>query len=199
MSGVMVAAALNLFLVLLIPRPSLAWQQFAGVGVTAAAFPPQTLEVFKRLAVSPPKHPFDIYVLSMDDNDAILASLIAQDSLLHPKSQRALLHRPVDWMRPTTVRISELAAADMLLINPLQAQLAPAGQKVNYFWEERGVFTAWADKLDVSDGVSIFFSSPSAKILRITDSAKFREHLARLVARYAWDSTFAAANDLSRP
>jgi hypothetical protein len=198
-SGVMVAAALNLLLVLLIPRPSLAWQQFAGVAVTAADFPPQALEVFKRLAVSPPKHPFDIYVLGMDINDAILASLISQNLLLHPESQPPVLHRPVDWVRPTTVRISELATADMLLINPLQAQSDPAGQKVNYFQQEQGVFTAWADKLDVSDGVSVFFSAPSAKILTVTDRVKFRESLRRLVARYDWDSTFTKANDLFQP
>ena len=120
MSGVMVAAALNLILVLLIPRPSLAWQQLAGAGVTAPTFSPQTLEVLKRLAVSPPKYPFDIYVLSMDANDAILDSFVSQDSLLHPESP-PVLHRPVDCIRPTTVRISELAATDMLLINPQQA------------------------------------------------------------------------------
>jgi hypothetical protein len=199
LSSVMIAAALNLVTVLLVPHPSLAWQQLTGVRVTAAAFPPGTVEAFKRLAVPPPKHPFDIYVLSMDDNDAILASLVSQDWLLHPENQPALLRRPVDWVRPTTVRISELAAADMLLVNPQQAVQAPAGSTVSGVPEVRGVFTSWADKLDEADGVSIFFSAPLTKILTVTDRVKFRESLRLLVARYAWDSTFAEANDLSRP
>jgi hypothetical protein len=199
LSGVMVASALNLIAVLLVPRPSLAWQQLAGVGVTAAAFPPQTVETFKRLVAQNAPRPTQLYLVSFDDNAAILESLVDQRWLLDHGSQTLLLHRPIDWTRSSTFRIAEIGAADMLLINPLQARPAPAGQRVNNLSEEQGVLTAWADKLDVSDGVSIFFSSPSAKILTITDSAKFRENLARLVARYAWNPTFAEANHLSPP
>jgi hypothetical protein len=87
----------------------------------------------------------------------------------------------------------------MLLINPPQARPAPAGEKVNNLSEEQGVLTGWADKIDVSDGVSVFFSAPSAKNLTVTDRVKFRESLRRLVARYDWDSTFTKADDLSQP
>jgi hypothetical protein len=199
LSSIMIAAPLNLITVLLVPHPSLAWQQLTGVRVTAAGFPPRTVEAFKRLAVPPPKHPFDIYVLSMDDNDAILASLVSQDWLLHPESQPVLLRRPVDWTRPTTVRVSELAAADILLINPQQAVQAPAGPTVSGLSEVRGAFTSWADKLDESDGVSIFYSAPSTKILNIVEPLKFRESLEQLIARYSWDPTFVKANYLLRP
>jgi hypothetical protein len=198
LSSVMVAAALNLTAVLLVPRPSVAWQQFAGVGVTAA-FPPQTLEAFKRLVAQNPARPACLYIMSFDDNDAILDSLVDQRWLLdHDGSQSLFLHRPIDWIRSSTFRIPEVGAADMLLINPLQALPAPAGQKINGLAEERGVLTAWADKLDVSDGVSVFFTAPSTKILTVTDPVKFRESLARLVARYAWNPTFAEANHLSQ-
>jgi hypothetical protein len=199
LSGVMVASALNLIAVLLVPRPSLAWQQLAGVGVTAAAFPPQTLEAFKRLVAQNAARPAQLYIVSFDDNDAILDSLVDQRLLLDHGSQPLLLHRPIDWIRSSTFRIAEIGAADMLLINPLQARPASAGEKVNNLSEEQGVLTGWADKLDVSDGVSVFFSAPSAKILTVTDGVKFRESLRRLVARYDWDSTFTEANDLSQP
>jgi hypothetical protein len=199
MTSVMVVGALNLILVLLVPRPSLAWQQLAGVGVTAAAFPPQTLETFKRLVAQNRAHPVHFYIVSFDNNDAILTSLVNQRWLLdHGSLPSLLIHRPIDWARSSTFRIAEIGAADMLLINPLQAQFVDAEQKVNSLSEEQGVLTGWADKLNALDGVSIFFSSPSAKILTVTDAVKFRESLARLVARYAWDSRFTEAN-LSRP
>jgi hypothetical protein len=198
LSSVMAAAALNLIAVLVVPSPSVAWQQFAGVGVTAA-FPPQTLEAFRRLVAQNPAKPVHLYIMSFGDNDAILDSLVDQRWLLDHGSQSLLLQRPIDWQRSSTIRIAEIGAADMLLINPPQARPAPAGEKVNNLSEEQGVLTAWADKLDVSDGVSVFFSAPSAKILTVTDRVKFRESLSRLVARYDWDSTFTEANDLPRP
>jgi hypothetical protein len=199
LSGVMVAAALNLIAVLLVPRPSLAWQQLAGVGVTAAGFPPQTLETFKRLVAQNAVRPTHLYIVSFDDNDAILESLVDQRWLLDHGSQSLLLQRPIDWQRSSTIRIAEIGAADMLLINPLQARPATAGEKVDNLSEEQGVLTAWADRLDASDGVSIFFSAPSTKILNIVEPAKFRESLERLIARYSWDPTFAKANHLLQP
>jgi hypothetical protein len=198
LSSVMAATALNLIAVLLVPSPSVAWQQFAGVGVTAA-FPPQTLEAFRRLVAQNPVKPVHLYIISFGDNDAVLESLVDQRWLLDHGSQSLLLQRPVDWQRSSTIRIAEIGAADMLLINPPQGQPAPAGEKVNNLSEEQGVLTAWADKLDVSDGVSVFFSAPSAKMLTVTDRVKFRESLRQLVARYDWDSTFKEANDLSQP
>jgi hypothetical protein len=197
MSGVMVVAALNLILVLLVPRPSTAWQELAGVSVTSN-FPPETVASFRRLAARPYSRPVNVYIVSFDENDANLDSIVTQTWLLHGNLPLSL-QRPVDWIRPTTFRVAEIAAADVLLINPKQAQLAPAGLVVRDFREEQGVVTAWADKLGISDGVSIFFSAPSTKILNVVEPLKFRESLDQLVASYAWDPTFVEANHLSQP
>jgi hypothetical protein len=198
MSGVMVAATLNLVLVLLVPRPSQAWQEFTGVNVTAN-FPPETLASFSRLVALSSGRAAHVYIVSFDDNDAVLTSMVTQKWLLDHDSQPLLLQRPIDWQRSSAIRVAEIGAADMLLINPRQARAFPAGQKVNNLSEEQGVFTAWANKLDIFDGVSVFFSAPSAKILMVTDRVTFRESLRQLVARYDWDSTFKEANDLSQP
>jgi hypothetical protein len=197
MSGVMVAATLNLVLVLLVPAPSQTWQEFAGVNVTAN-FPPETLASFSRLVAQSSGRAAHVYIVSFDDNDAVLTSMVTQKWLLDHDSQPLLLQRPIDWQRSSAIRVAEIGAADMLLINPRQARAFPAGQKVNNLSEEQGVFTAWANKLDVSDGISVFFSAPSAKILTVTDRVSFRESLRQLVARYRWDSTFTEANNLSQ-
>jgi hypothetical protein len=194
----MIAVAVNLILVLLVPQPSLAWQKFTGVNVTAA-FPPQTLDAFKRLVAQLPSRHADIYIVSYDDNDAILSSIVFQQWLLNGGTPPWSLHRPIDWVRSSTFRIAEIGAADVLLINPQQAHPAREGQTVNGFSEEQGVLTAWADKLDTPNGVSIFFSAPSTKILTVTDHLKFRESLARLVGHYAWNPRFVEANHLSLP
>lgn len=193
MSSVMIVAALNLILLLLAPQPSVAWQRLAGVDVTAT-FPPETAASFLLLA----EKTSNIYVASLDQNDAILESIVDQAWLQHG-GPPLTMHRPIDWVRPSTFRIAEIAAAEVLLINPKQAWQAPAGSVVHSLYEEQGVLTAWADKLGASDGVATFFSAPSTKILNIVEPVKFRESLDRLTARYSWDPTFVEANHLPPP
>ena len=84
------------------------------------AFPPQTLEAFKRLVAQNPAKPVHLYSMSLDDNDAILESLVDQRWLLEHGSLSLSLQRPIDWQRSSTIRIAEIGAADMLLFNPLQ-------------------------------------------------------------------------------
>jgi len=194
--GVMIVPALNLILILLVPHPPLAWQSWTGVSVTAS-FPQETLASFRRLvAAQSPSHPLNVYVMSLDDNDWILGSIVNQTGLLSGK-QSLFMHRPVDWIRPTTFRVAEIAAADILLINPYQARRISPGAVVHNFGEEQAAFTGWADKLGASDGVSIFFSGPTAKILSIVDPIKYRASLNQFIARYKWDPTFVEANRLS--
>jgi hypothetical protein len=195
--AVMIAAPLNLILVLLVPHPSAAWQNLTGVSVTAAP-PTETIEAFKRLSDESSGHPPNVYIISFDENDAILDSIVNQKSLLREEGASLVLHRPVDWVRPATLRVAEIIGANTLIINPGQATWAPPGSVVHNLAEEQGVLTAWADKLDASDGVAVFFSAPSTKILNIVDRVKFADSLNRLVARYGWDPTFAEANHLGQ-
>jgi hypothetical protein len=195
--GVMIVPALNLILILNVPHPAPVWQWWTGVSVATASLPQETLASFRRLVgTQPPSHPLNVYVMSLDDNDWILASIVYQTALLSGK-QSLFMRRPVDWNRPTTFRVAEIAAADTLLINPYQARQMSPGAVVHNFGEEQAAFTDWADKLGASDGVSIFFQGPTAKILSIVDPIKYRASLTELVARYEWDPTFAEANQLS--
>jgi len=194
-SGLMIVAPLNLALVLLVARPSLSWQKLSGVGITAE-FPPQVFAAFKHLIDDPSGHPISIYVMSFDANDAILDSLVNQARLFHFGGRVLSLRRPVDWIRPSTFRIQEIASANMLLLNPRQAKRVAAGQVINDLGQEVGVFTAWADGLTVADGISVYLATPSAKILNVVDPARLRASLERLVENHSWNPVFASANHL---
>jgi len=193
--GLMIVAPLNLALVLLVARPSLSWQKLSGVGITAE-FPPQIFAAFKRLIDAPSGRPISIYVMSFDANDAILDSLVSHERLFRFGGPVLSLRRPVDWIRPSTFRIREIASANILVLNPRQAKHVAAGQIVNDLDQEVGVFTAWADGLTVADGVSVYLATSSAKILNVVDPARLRASLDRLVANHSWDPVFALANHL---
>ncbi len=192
--AVMIATVINLALLLLVPKPSLAWQYFSGVGVTAD-FPVSVSNAFENLVALPSLRPRSIYVASFDTSDAILGSFIDEARLLHPADPGLWsLRRPVDWQRSATFRLNEIEAADALMVNPSQANQAPAGPYVANLQQEQGVMTIWADGLTAADGVKIFFSAPTVKILYVVDPAKLRASLEKMVAAHSWDPTFLAAN-----
>jgi hypothetical protein len=191
---VMMATVVNLSLLLLVPRPALAWQQFSGVGITAD-FPPDVLSAFKRFVGAPASRPRSIYVFSLDISDGILGSVIDETRLLHPERQILSLRRPIDWQRSATIRLNEVAAADALMVAPPQcAALGPAGRVVANLAQEQGVFTCWVDGLTAADGVAVFLATPTVKILSVVDPVKLRQSLERMVAAYRWDPTFVTAN-----
>jgi hypothetical protein len=191
---VMLGTVVNLALLLLLPRPALAWQRFSGVGITAD-FPPDVLSAFKRFVAEPSDRARSVYVVSFDVNDAILGSVIDESQLLHPDRQVLSLRRPIDWQRSATIRLNEVGIANALMVAPPQCvALAPEGRYVANRLQEQGVFTCWADGLTGADGVAVYLATPTVKILSVVDPAKFRESLERMVASYTWDPTFATAN-----
>jgi hypothetical protein len=131
----------------------------------------------------------------MDTSDAILGSFIDEARLLHPADPGLWsLRRPIDWQRSATFRLNEIEAADALMIDPEQASEATTGPDVANLRQEEGVITIWANGLKQADGVKVFFSSPTVKILYVVDPAKFRASLKKMVAAHSWDPVFLAAN-----
>jgi len=189
----MIAVALNTTLILLVPRPALAWQQFSGEGITAD-FPPNVLSAFKQFVAAPATQPRSVYVFSFDVSDGILDAVIDESRLLHPERQALSLRRPIDWQRSATIRLHEVETANALMVNPQQCAWAPTGQTVTSLAEEQGVFTCWADGLTAADGVTVFLAAPTARLLVVADPAKLKESLQRMVAAYKWDPTFVTAN-----
>jgi hypothetical protein len=147
------------------------------------------------LIAQPSPRPRIIYVVSLDTSDAILGSFIDKARLLHPGDPGLWsLRRPIDWQRSATFHLNEIESADALMVNPQQSSEAPVGPYVANLQQEQGVITIWADGLTAADGVKVFFSNPTVKILYVVDPTKLSASLERMVAAHSWDPTFLAAN-----
>lgn len=192
-----VLSPLNLVSILLVKSPSIDWQKFSGVGITSA-FPKPVFAAFNSLLNDGSVGPLNVYMFSFDTNDALLDSTMHMKGLLFPGSIVFTVHRPTDWVRPSTFRADEIKNATVLLINPEQTREAPTGRSISNLSEERGALTAWADNLNRDDGVSVFFSAPTAKILIIHDHAKLEASLTQVLARYSWDNVFITENGITR-
>jgi hypothetical protein len=190
----MIATTVNLALLLFLVHPSFAWQRFSGVGVTSD-FSPVILVAFKKFVAQSADRQRSIYVVSFDDNDAFLGSIIDESRLLHPELPVLSLRRPIDWQRSATIRINEVETANALMVNPTQCPWAPTDGNATNLNEEQGIFTCWADGLTAADGISVFFEAPTVKLLSVVDAAKFRASLLAMVAVHGWDSKFVVANN----
>jgi hypothetical protein len=194
MCVVMLGSICNLAVLLVSTQPSLAWQRSSGVGLTAPVFPSAELNALQHLVATGAGRPREVYVMSLDASDAILESIIDQQRLLHPATALWSLHRPIDWVRSSTIRLNEIQTADTLLVNPQEADRAPPGRTIQNLPEEQGVFTSWANGLTTADGVEVFFSGPSAKILNVINPIELRISLDRMIEANSWDTSFVAAN-----
>jgi hypothetical protein len=192
MMALMVAASLNILLVLLVPKPSDRWQKLSGVGVRSK-FQVPVMRAYERLIELPRTQPVVIYAFDLDMNDAVLDAVADKNRLLHSELPPISVTRPVDWVRPSTFRLKEILAADYILITPSQGS-RPPGDAIEGLGPEQGALTYWADQLSEADGVSVFLATNSSKILRIEDRQALRRSLDRMVASHHWDAVFAEAN-----
>lgn len=196
MQALMILSAANLAILLALPDPPRAWQAFSGVGVSSE-YPPEIVAAFNKLLTTPSSVMVSIYIFSNDANDAVLSSMAFYDTLMGVHTPPLSVGRPVDWVRPMAFRISDIANADYLIVDPQQERQAPSGPDLQNFWQQQGAFTVWVDRLGADDGTTTYFASPTARIVKVTDQAKFRASLARFVADHRWDSVFMSENRMA--
>ena len=199
----MLVIPLNLGLLLLQSHPDREWQRLSGV-VLDLAPPFAPMADFRRFIDEPRTKPTIVYSFNTDTADQILHSLAEQRMLFNRESAPVLFQRPVDWQRPTTFRIEEILASDLLLFKPRPSPLAstPLRTLQDEIWtfplrslqEEIWTFQWWATGLTPQDGVETLMDFPSARLLRITDRAKLRQSLERMIADHAWRPAFYRAN-----
>jgi hypothetical protein len=202
MTIVMLAATINLALLLAQRDPPAAWQDGTGVSLSAgSSFGP--MPQFQRFVDAPRARPTLVYSLQSDEADRILTTMIYVQQMSHPELPALGIARPRDWVRPTTYHLDEMTASDYLLFHP---QLDPGAREtalgvvvVPSFAAEQAAFIAWATELTPTDGVDVVVDTPEARIIRIRDRASFRAALLRLVSRHRWRATFIDANPEVKP
>jgi hypothetical protein len=198
--AILVLPAANLLLLLTVPRPAIAWQQWSGVNLTSGSFREEILlsqqlisdirTKLKRTAV--------LYSFYPRSATAVFESVGEFEANIHPDLPTFQIARPVDWRKPSVVRTNDLVQADYILFTPV---LAPATQQkilaqpsVHDFSLESELFAAWFTEVSRNDGVETVVATPSVRLLQPIDRPKFESHLSHFVASHSWPASFTKAN-----
>lgn len=193
--GLLMAGTLvNLVLLLALPNPSLRWQQWSGVSVKSGIHP-ESIDMAQAVLKAPHaegRSTIAVYSLTESVADAMFDAVFNLHSLT-AKTPRYIVRRPVDWQRPTAIRIEEIISSDYIIANP-EVVRATAPEIIETFAEESVAFNAWALNLTHEDGVERITSEPDVLLLRIADRAKLRASLERLVVAHRWRDVFVDAN-----
>jgi hypothetical protein len=198
MSAVLIAAGIfNVALLLSVPQPAKAWQRLSGVDLTAGSYPPGLDQA--RLVVaatSATTSLVQVYSLNQSVNDAMFESVF--DAQLFDRAvPKFVVRRPIDWQRPSTFHIEEIAASDYLLFNPTYcpaAAQAEATDEVTTFNDEEFLFCRWASRLDAADGIERISSEPESVLLKVVNQDELRHSLQALVLSHHWRPVFTYEN-----
>jgi hypothetical protein len=203
LSLLMMAAVVNLSLLLMQPNPSSEWQKRTGINLSAGAEDVIAAQAqsFVDIIAREGRNAV-LYSMPMNVTDAEFQAVIEYARIANQAMPVVSIRRPMDWQRPSVYRISEALGADYWLFEPIRDQVVAerilATRSIDDVDRERAIFEAWATQLTASDGVTIVSDTPAARVLRITDPARLETAIEALVRSRHWRSTFTAANPRRR-
>jgi len=196
-----VLPALNLVLLLSVMNPSARWQSISGVsmqigsgkaGVSIATDLLNELQVNNESPVvylinqTPELHSFQCYGYYKG---------IIQSGL--PNYSTRI---PIDWQRPSTIRICEVVAADYILFIPLtQAEQENAFnlRKINSFEEEQYVLGAFLSSLKAENGLVTKFENPNCRLALVKNKEKLQEAFDLFIKDRTWRQVFVEENAIA--
>jgi hypothetical protein len=198
-SALLIIPIINIALLLPQQNPSIAWQRWTGVNLTSGIY--NTVINQAQSFASTVKNEgrnVTLYSMPLGVVDAYFYSVFAHASIAMAPMPRIITYYPIDWRRPSTYRKEEMLHADYWLIEPIRDQLVAkkilANLSVNDLKQETMLFQAWGTQLTTKEGVAVVSETPTARVLRITDSMLLESAFDELIAKHHWRSIFISAN-----
>jgi hypothetical protein len=190
--------ALNISILLAMPRPPESWQRMSGVVLNAAPASPGA-SLGQQLIAAVWEHGYgaDLYVLPTGET-AEAESLVEFERVKNPQLPAIRVRRPIDWQRPPAVRLAEVEDADFLLFSvvtdPADVARRLGINSVDSFEVELYLFEGWLSSLTEKDGVEVYAHTDKLRLLRVIDHRRLDAAVEDLKRSHHWRPTFLAAN-----
>lgn len=223
LTTLLLAPSVNMAILLPQHNPSLAWQLWTGVNLTSGSTDTDPVYDQAKSFASVVKHENRnvlLYSFTRLPVDSYVQSTIDYWRVTMPPMPEVKIFRPVDWQRPSTLRLDEMLAADYWLFSPKREQVyaqsnsknSPidkpplrlnqdvpihepcTGESFYCLTIEVGLFEDWASHLTSEEGVAVISETPMLRLLRITDANKLELAMDAFISKHQWSSTFLAAN-----
>ncbi len=192
-------AAATLAFLLVQKNPPAQWQLATGLDLSTDYYHAeieQARSFLRRLQAL--NRSADIYSLSPNTGytDIVESEFIFQ-SFLNPSAPKVFLQRPVDWQRPSAVRVGELLDSNYVLFDvvpePERTRLLSANQ-LSGVYDEIPIFSAWFTGFTEQDGVKTICETAAVRLVEITNASKLEASILRLMKNREWSETFVKAN-----
>jgi hypothetical protein len=193
-----VLPTVNLGLLLVHPDPSADWQRWTGVNLSVGKSI-AIIDQAKALVNQTKKDGASVYLYAAHGvEDAVFQAVTGYENAMNPAAPRFVIRRPVDWQRPTVYRLDGILESDYILFEPTRDPAVKgrvlAQKTVATHDEERALFHAWFTDLTEGDGVVLVSETPTARVLKIVDRARFGASLSSLESAHSWRPIFVEAN-----
>jgi hypothetical protein len=194
-----IAPVLNMGLLLIQNDPSAAWQHLTGVNLSvgkSSAIIRQANDLIETARANG-KSAF-LYTLTHDIDDAVFSGVAEYRRLVESPEPTIYIRRPVDWSRPTAIRIPEILKSDYVLFDPVRDDSAISAllnqRDIRSFDAESQVFAAWFSRISIDKGVEVVADSPTNRLVRVSDPAKLKASLDELKKAHTWRDEFIDSN-----
>jgi len=191
-------AAANLAFLMIVKDPPVEWQVATGVNLTTGHYQAEVKEarLFFQQLRSLNRNAF-IYSLCSGVATAIFEEELSFESDRAPSSPKIYERWPIDWYRPSAVRVGELLDSHYVLLDvipePNRSNIL-ATKSISTMAEELLLFNAWFTGLTENDGVRTITANQGFRLVEITDYNKLEASLSELIRNHQWPETFMNAN-----
>jgi len=188
---------INVALILLLPASS-AWERWSGVNVNTGRLNSE-LRLARNLVAESRKRGRSASVYSLYTNDATAAfeSVGRYEAVLHPDKPTFDVKLPLDWRRPSAVRLDQLVGSEYVLFGQAEATQREnilSSSRISTFQQELDAFDAWFTMQSTDAGVETAAETPSLRLVRVSNAAVLERSIDQFRAGRRWPSSFDEIN-----
>lgn len=194
----LLAAAMNTMILLWSTEPAVAWQRWSGINLSTGLYKAeveQARSLVDQLRSEGKRVP--LYSFFTGAPTAVFENVGNFEDVLHPSQPGFYTRLPVDWQRPSVIRLDELLTSEYVIFTlPPDASSKKAWLALTSpqnFSQEQLLFRALFADLTEKEGVKTV-SETDVRLLKIVDSQQLGRALGEKLNKYSWRTVFTDAN-----
>ncbi|MEP7320816.1 MAG: hypothetical protein ABI761_02815 [Saprospiraceae bacterium] len=199
---VFILPAINMLLLLSIINPNNYWQKKSGTSMNIKLNDPGVNMAKQFLSlIANEKTQSTVYDTNFGDSNNSFVSFGYLDRIIHPELNGFTNIHPVDWVRPSTFRFTEIILkSNYIIFRPMKPDEITQALKdsiISSFGEEEIAIEAYLNSLTLDQGLQTVYQEEDCKLSKITDKTKLIEAFEPFLMSKQWRPLFLQENKIT--
>ncbi|MEO5582333.1 MAG: hypothetical protein ABIR66_06555, partial [Saprospiraceae bacterium] len=199
---VFILPGINMLLLLSVINPNKNWQKKSGTSMNIKPNDPGVKIATQFLSsIATEKTQSIIYDTNFGDNNNSFVSFGYLDHLIHPDLMGFTNIHPVDWIRPSTFRFTEIIIKSGYILfrhmRPDEITQALKDSIISSFGEEEIAIEAYLNSLTPDQGLQTLYQEEDFKLSKITDKTKLIDAFEPFLMSRQWRPLFLEENKIT--